>query len=139
MSDVHILAIDLAKNEVLWRYQHPERHFPFYASAAVAGDTVVIAGRDKIVHALEAGTGKARWTVPTRARIDASPVVLGDRVFVGGESGVLYALDLATGKVRWQFETGSGIAASATLARGRLVLGTVDGTVYCLGQKRKAS
>ena len=32
---VHLLAVDLDAGTVAWRYQHPERKFPFYASPAV--------------------------------------------------------------------------------------------------------
>ena len=47
-------ALNLTTHRVLWRYEHPERHFPFYSSAAVADGKVVIGGRDKIVHCLDA-------------------------------------------------------------------------------------
>ncbi len=56
---------------------------------------MVLGGRDKMVHALEAKTGKPLWTFTTRARVD---FVAGDRVFVGSSGGRVYGLDLASGK-----------------------------------------
>ena len=133
-----VLAVDLGQSEVVWRYEHPSRKFPFYASAALAGDLVIAAGRDKMVHGLDGATGEARWTFPTRGRIDASPVVLpdpklGSRVFVGGESGVLYALKVASGEEVWRFETGSSLGASPAIGQNRLVISSMDGAVYCFG------
>jgi hypothetical protein len=57
-----VLAVDLATKRVLWRYKNPERQFPFYASAAVAADRVVLGGRDKRVHALDRNTGALKWS-----------------------------------------------------------------------------
>ena len=72
-------------------------------SAAVAGDRVVVGGRDKLVHCLNAKTGKSIWTFATRARVDSSPAIAGYRVYVGSNDGLFYVLDLATGKKVWQF------------------------------------
>ena len=33
-----VLAVDLKTHKVVWRYKHPDRNFPFYSSAAIAGD-----------------------------------------------------------------------------------------------------
>ena len=78
---------------MLWRYSNPDRKFPFYSSASVVGGRVVLGGRDKIVHAIDAATGKKAWTFETRARIDASPAVAGGRVYIGSGDGRFYVLD----------------------------------------------
>ena len=66
-------------HKILWQYKNPDRVFPFYSSAAVSGERIVLGGRDKLVHELERQTGKATWTFPTRARVDSSPAVAGGR------------------------------------------------------------
>jgi outer membrane protein assembly factor BamB len=132
------LAVDLDGGKVLWRYEHPVRKFPFYSSPALAGEsggTVVFGGRDKLVHALDAATGKARWTFSARSAVDASPAVLGNRVFAADKSGQLFALDVATGRPLWRFDAGAGIEASPAIAAGRLVIGATDGSLYCFGAK----
>ena len=83
-----------------WTYRHRAREMPFYSSAAVATDRIVVGGRDRIVHCLARSTGKALWTFATRARVDSSPLVVDGRVFVGSSDGNLYELDLATGPRR---------------------------------------
>ena len=128
-----VLAVDVGAGALRWRYEHPERHFPFYASAAVAGDTVIVAGRDKLVHALDRETGEARWTFRARARFDASPAVAGNRVYVGNADGRLYVLDLETGEKVFEFHAGAAIMGSPAIAGGRIVFGTQDGTLFVLG------
>ncbi len=126
-----VLAVDLDKHRVLWRYEHPERKFPYYASAAVTEEYAVIGGRDKMIHLLDRETGKARWTWNSGARIDSSPVVVGDRIFAGSKTGEVFALDAATGEPVWKFETGSAIVSSPAVAAKKLVIASLDGVVYC--------
>jgi eukaryotic-like serine/threonine-protein kinase len=128
-----VLAVDLDARKFLWRYRHAERNFPFYASAAVANGRVFVGGRDKMVHGLDAATGKAIWTFTTRARVDSSPAVAGGIVWVASNDGRLYALDAASGKSVWEFDAGGPLSASPAIAGGRLVIGSQDGTVFCLG------
>lgn len=128
-----VLAVDVAARTIAWRYRHPDRAFPFYSSAAVAGDRVFVGGRDKMVHAVAASTGKGLWTFASRARVDSSPVVSAGRVYVGSNDGRLYVLDAATGKRVSDFEAGAPLSASPAVAAGRLVIGAQDGRVYCLG------
>jgi outer membrane protein assembly factor BamB len=126
-----VVAVDMAKRAVRWRYAHPTRSFPFYASAAVTADRVIVGGRDKLVHALNRSTGKPVWTFTTRARVESSPLVAGNRVFVGSNDGVLYGLDLASGKKVWEFVAGAPLSASPAAAGGALVIGSQDGVLYC--------
>ena len=128
-----VLGIDLKHTEILWNYEPPKGGFPFYASAAVTNDVVIVGGRDKRVHALKPQTGEPLWTYPTKARVDSSPVIVGNRVILGTAGGVIYALDLNTGKPVWQFVTGSSIVASPCVAGGKLVIGSDDGVLYCFG------
>ncbi len=130
-----VKGIDLEALRVDWTYQHPVRSFPFLSSAAATERIVVIGGRDKMVHALDPATGRARWVFATQGRVDGSPVIVGERVFVGSADGILYALDLETGAEEWRFEAGAGFYASPAIADGVLVIGTDDGMVYCLGAK----
>jgi hypothetical protein len=118
---------------VRWRYEHPVRKFPFYASPAVADGLVVIGGRDKIVHGLDAATGQAKWTYAAGSRIDSSTVITGERAFLATTGGEVLALDLATGERVWTFESGSSFTASPAVAQGRLVISSLDGMVYAFG------
>ena len=109
--DYEVLAVDLETRTVAWRYRHPEREFPFYSSAALAGGRVVVGGRDKIVHAIDPDTGRAAWTFTAQARVDSSPAVAGSQIFVGskgylGTNGRGEGLGLLPGE-RWAAYSGT--------------------------------
>ena len=128
-----VLALDLKQKTIAWRYEHPDRHFPFYASAALANNVIVVGGRDRMVHAIDAQTGESKWTYMTRARVDSSPVIAGGRVYVGSSDGRFYVFDLMKGSKLWEFDTGSALSASPAVAGGRIVIGSQDGRVICFG------
>lgn len=138
--DNEVLAVDWKNEELLWRYSHPEKDFPFYSSAAVTDDVVVIGGRDKLLHALDPATGESRWTFPTRSRVDPSPVIAGDRVFALSGNGDLHVLELGSGKELWRYEIAAPVVASPAVGADYLVVSTDDGEVLAFSpsQARRA-
>lgn len=130
--DNEVLSVNLAQKQIMWRYEHPQRKFPFYSSAAVTRDRVVIGGRDKMVHGLTLD-GKAVWTFATRARVESSPAIAGSRVYVGSNDGRFYVLSLNDGTKLWEFDAGAPLSASPAIANGRIVIGSQDGRLYCFG------
>jgi outer membrane protein assembly factor BamB len=130
--DNEILSVSLNERRVAWRYQHPQRKFPFYSSAAVTATRIVVGGRDKLVHGLSPA-GKAVWTFATRARVESSPAIAGGRVFVGSNDGRFYVLGLTNGAKLWEFNAGSPLSASPAIANGRVIIGSQDGRLYCFG------
>jgi eukaryotic-like serine/threonine-protein kinase len=130
--DNEVLGVNLAERKIAWHYEHPQRKFPFYSSAAVTSTRLVIGGRDKMVHGLTLA-GKAVWTFATRARVESSPAIAGDRVFVGSNDGRFYVLNLTSGAKLWEFNAGAPLSASPAIANGRIVIGSQDGKLYCFG------
>ena len=128
-----VLSVNLQSRQLVWRYENKQRQFPFYSSAALADGKVVLGGRDKLVHCLDAKTGKALWTFTTRARVDSSPAVAGGRVYIGSNDGRFYVLQLTTGAKVWEFEAGAALSASPAIAEGKVVIGAQDGRLYCFG------
>jgi eukaryotic-like serine/threonine-protein kinase len=139
---MQVLCIGWRDMKLLWTYQNPERQFPYYSSPALypagAGGkgTVVVGGRDKLIHAIALESGKLLWSFPTKARIDASPVIVGKRVLAAGLDGNLYMLDVEDGKEVWTFQGGAGFAASPAVGAGRLVISNQDGLVHCFDLRR---
>src|SRR5918996_5861911 len=121
-----VLSVDLQKQQIVWEYEHPTRKFPYYSSAAVTANRVVLGGRDKLVHGLTLD-GKAAWTFTTRARVESSPAIAGGRVYVGSNDGRFYVLDLAKGTKLWEFNAGGAVSASPAIANGRVVVGDQNG------------
>jgi outer membrane protein assembly factor BamB len=130
--DNEVLGVSLGKRQIVWRYEHPQRKFPYYSSAAVSASRVVLGGRDKLVHGLTVG-GKSVWTFATRARVESSPAIAGGRVFVGSNDGRFYVLGLTNGAKLWEFNAGAPLSASPAIANGRIVIGSQDGRLYCFG------
>ena len=128
-----VIAVDLKAKRVVWRYEHPTLKFPYNSSVALSGTRVIVGGRDKLIHGIDAATGAAVWTLPTKARVESSPAIVGNRAIVGSNDGRLYIADVASGKELWQFNAGGGVATSPAVASGRIVIGTLDGQVICLG------
>lgn len=126
-----ILRIALDTGEIAWRYRHPKRRFPFFASAALTEDSVIIGGRDKMVHALSSKTGEPLWTYTAKSRIESSAAIVGRHAFLGTIRGLFIALDIKTGESVWEFATGSPIVASPSVSDGRIYIGTEDGILYC--------
>jgi outer membrane protein assembly factor BamB len=129
------LAIDWKKPAIAWTFEAARRQQPFFASAAVTDDLVVVGSRDKMVHALNRKDGKEAWSFATQGKVDSSPVIAGKRVYAGSLDGHLYVLDLAKGTQIQKLKLGKGIAASPAIGRNSLVIGTREGTLYCLGKK----
>jgi len=130
-----MLGIDLAKKRIDWTFEAPKRKQPFYSSAAVTDDLVIVGSRDKKVWAIDRKTGNAKWEWATDGRVDSSPAVVGNRVFVGSLDKMLYVLDVNKGTKVQDFELDAGVIGSPAIGGGCVVLGTEKGTVYCFGAK----
>src|SRR6202021_3062865 len=89
-------CFNLKTKKPLWHYENPARPFPFFSSAAVVGGKIILGGRDKFVHCLDAKTGKELWNVQTKSRVESSPAVVDGRVYIGSNDGRFYGLDDST-------------------------------------------
>jgi outer membrane protein assembly factor BamB len=103
----------------------------------VAGGSVYLASIDEHrVIAVEAASGKVRWSYTVGGRVDTPPTVSGGLVIFGSADGYVYCLNAASGKLAWRF-----LAAPADrriLAFGQLEsvwpvhgsVAVVDGVAY---------
>jgi eukaryotic-like serine/threonine-protein kinase len=130
-----LLAIDIRKAEVLWRFKNTHE-FPFFSSPAVTEDRVVIGARDKRVHCFDRATGKELWDFTARGKVDSSPAIARDNVIAGSDDGRVYILALQDGKELWSYEIGSPVDGSPAVSDGMFVIGAGDGVLYSFGAKR---
>ena len=102
-----VLALDLRKRDVIWRYSQPDSRFPYYSSAALDGGRVILGGRDKVVHAIDAATGKVLSAKRAGRLLEASARLNGEGVVV------TLLLLAAMGWLRWRltFDTDGAEAA----------------------------
>jgi outer membrane protein assembly factor BamB len=91
---------------------------------------------DGKVYALDAATGRQRWTFFTDGPIRLAPAVWKQRVYVASDDGYLYCLTANDGRLVWKFRGGASDRmvlgndrmTSAWPARGGPVI--LDGVVY---------
>jgi outer membrane protein assembly factor BamB len=69
----------------------------------VLGETVVVGSANRVVVALDAGSGAVRWRVSTGDAPRTSPMLVGDVVVLGTQSQLL-ALNKDTGALVWERE-----------------------------------
>jgi outer membrane protein assembly factor BamB len=93
----------------------------FYATAALAYDTVYIGGTGGGIYAFDLRNGGQRWSYATSGYVYSSPAVWRDMVYEGSYDGTFYALNAANGHLVWKFSAGAPISGSPTV---------VDGIIY---------
>ena len=159
--DGNFYALDAASGQQLWKFPtQGERRFagkhlhgaepagevmpdPFdvyLSSPVVDADLVYFGSGDGNVYALEAATGRVRWSFRTGNVVHASPALANGLVYVGSWDSYFYALDARTGAERWRFKTGEdpavsnqvGIQSSAVVAGDTVYFGCRDSNLYAL-------
>ncbi|MHB1034918.1 MAG: outer membrane protein assembly factor BamB family protein [Pirellulales bacterium] len=100
------------------------------------GELIFVSGSDGAVRALDAATGKPRWTAYTGGPVRYSPAIWKGRVYVGSGDGWVYAFEAATGRTLWRFRAApaerkipiyGSLCSTWPVASGVLV---EDGVVY---------
>ncbi|MFB6142595.1 MAG: PQQ-binding-like beta-propeller repeat protein [Halorientalis sp.] len=131
-----VLAVDAASGDVLWREDGGDP--PLWPrEVCVHGDTVYVAAvEEPAVVALDAASGRRRWTFsPREGEFGVRSLLVQPRehspVLYAGGDGAVYALDPATGRTDWRREV-FGTVAHLALGLPSLVAVTETGEVYAL-------
>ena len=118
----HIYAIDAATGQEFWHYKHKMGPIATYCcgpnnrGVAISGDTLYMGTLDAKLVALDAKTGKVKWSTdiadPDKGYSETmAPVVVDGKVLIGtngGEYGIrgfVKAFDASSGKLLWTFNT----------------------------------
>jgi outer membrane protein assembly factor BamB len=140
--DGRLYAFDLSTGAERWRFDTQgatlkSQDYGFdrrsiQSSPAVAGGTVFVGARDGFLYAVDAGTGKLRWTVDHKISwINSSPAVADNVVFAGSsDAQFLQAVDAATGKELWRARCANTVWGSPTIAGNVIYWGDGDGVVH---------
>ena len=130
-----VVAYDADSGRIVWRRTTGLNE----SSPLVAGGLVYVGDWDGKIWALDARTGRTRWTLRTGGRIKGSPALSGGRVYVGDYDGGLYAVNARTGRLAWRASAqprlgGRGAFYSTpAVGYGRVFIGNTDGKVYAYG------
>lgn len=110
------------------------RHIgPTESSPLVVAGTVYVGDWTGRVWALDAATGRTRWTTRLHGAIKGSLALAGSRLYVGTYSGDVVALAARSGRVVWQAHGLGSVYSSPAIAYGRVYVGSLDGGVYAFG------
>jgi outer membrane protein assembly factor BamB len=102
--DAHVYAIDAATGARKWDY--PTSKSWVIGTPAVRDGVVYVGTSDSArFMALDAKSGRLRFSFDAKAYIFSSAALAGDLAYVGDHNGRLYAIDVKTGKLAWQFQT----------------------------------
>ena len=146
--DGFLHAVDAATGAVAWKHDiagdAPEAPPGFVQKQAVIGDNaarprtaasdgstvfVPIFDQSRVV-AVDAATGKRRWSFQAKGWIYGEPTVAGDDLFFTSQDKKLYCLDKATGKPRWDFPTKWRVESGVAVRDGAVYFGSCDGFFY---------
>jgi len=106
-------------------WPHPKREKPRVRfddafQVAVAGGTVTFgSSADGRVLALDAATGRVRWTFNTGGAVRLAPSVWQGRVYFGSDDGWVYCLAAADGRLVWKHR--AALEGGQVVGHGRLV------------------
>ena len=114
-------------NELLWKYMTES----YYGSSPAVVDGVVYICGIYDINAIDAFTGKLRWTSPRGGGM-SGPAVADGVVFVGSSDKNVYALDSSNGDILWQYSTRGIVYSSPAVAYGVVYAGSWDQNFYAL-------
>ncbi|MEV4318019.1 PQQ-binding-like beta-propeller repeat protein [Actinocrispum sp. NPDC049592] len=116
-----------------WAFAYPKTGVVAKSQPAVVGDTVYFGGPDMKFYAVDARSGRTKWTFDLRSVDPAlravldGPAVARGKVFFGDSGGYVYALDQRDGKLVWAKDTEphqAGIHTSSPMYHdGRIYIG----------------
>jgi outer membrane protein assembly factor BamB len=102
--DAHVYALDATSGRKKWDY--PTSKSWVNGTPAVRDGTVYVGTSDTSrFMALDARTGRLRFSYTAGAYIFSSAALAGDLAYFGSHDGRLYAVDAKTGALAWQFQT----------------------------------
>jgi outer membrane protein assembly factor BamB len=122
--DRKVYAVDLASGQVRWS----SRLSGLVAGGVlVLGDTVYAASArpEGRLYALDAGTGRRLWRVPT-GPVSAPLALVGNTLIAATLDGRVLGVDPSTGNVRWRRKVGVARVAAAPADSAAFILATVD-------------
>jgi outer membrane protein assembly factor BamB len=130
-----VIAFAAGFGEIRWR----TKIGPTESSPLVADGLVYVGDWRGRVYALDATTGRVRWTFQGQGRIKGAVARSGNRLYVGTYDGYLYALQAKTGKLIWRTKSQDRLGgrgqfySTPAIAYGRVYIGSTDGKVYSFG------
>jgi outer membrane protein assembly factor BamB len=124
-----VYAVRTGDGKVVWK-----RNLDNDVTGPAYADGLVYVGQyDGDFAALDARTGKERWSFDPHSHIESSPLVVGGDVYFGDDDGYLWAVNGGTGKVAWKVDLGAPVKASPSFHDGIVYVGDYAGRIHAVG------
>ena len=132
-----VFALEASSGDELWTYDIPrgsrdELWANLRAAPVVVAGMAYVGSFNGSMYALDAATGKLRWSYETGDVISWPAVVVQDTVYFGSKDSRVYALDAATGVLRWSYQTAEELWVGPIVAGGLVYQGPGDPYLYAL-------
>ncbi|HTS74380.1 MAG TPA: PQQ-binding-like beta-propeller repeat protein [Gaiellaceae bacterium] len=130
-----VVALNAQTGKTVWRAEIGATE----SSPLVVNGVVYVGSRNNRVYALDAKTGRVRWTYTTGGEVKGAGAYIAGTVYFGSYDGHVYALNARNGKLRWRASAESRLGGRGTfyanpaIAYGRVYIGATDGVVYSFG------
>lgn len=136
-QDQKVYAIDSATSALKWTAPVDKE---IWGSPRLSSDgkMLYIASLDGILHGIETGSGRERWSRNVGWRVESTPAVGRDgSVYVGSAFGTVSAIDGKTGAERWKFsiddpERSADASPLLSADEKTLYTGSSGGRLYAL-------
>ncbi len=115
--------------KVVWEVQD---NSDIGTAAILAKDVVYYANTAGVVKALDAVSGKLRWSYATSGKIFSTPAIDKGLLVVGSSDDNIYCLDVRHGKLVWKVKAEKSVLASPTIYKGIVYVGSSDGIFRAL-------
>jgi polyvinyl alcohol dehydrogenase (cytochrome) len=118
------LTVDSVRHlQLKWAFGFPGASRAF-SQPAVAEGVVFVGSEGGKVYALDARSGRIRWSFGAGSSVRTGFVIGGGLIYFGDQHGAVYALEASSGRLRWKAQADSHPAAMITgtpqLWKGRL-------------------
>jgi len=98
----------------------------------VAGGCVLVGTLAGVVYAIDAESGRDRWTFRAGGAVLHSCAADGGLVFFGSADGKIYAVRIADGVLAWTVPTGAAVWNAPAIHAGTVFVGGRDGRLYAI-------
>ncbi|MDX6476146.1 MAG: hypothetical protein QOH95_1657, partial [Gaiellaceae bacterium] len=134
-QDGEVVAFERRTGAIRWR----RTVGPTETSPLVVHGLVYVGDWSGRVTALDAGTGRTRWTYRAGGALKSSPTLAGGLVVIGAYDGHVYALAARTGRLVWRASSQPRLGSQGSFystpaaAYDRIYIGSTDGKMYSFG------
>ena len=142
--DGSLNAVSLADGKPRWRYAveytTPDSSDTFASyiqesSPCVSNGMVYVGDLNGTLHAVDARTGKVKWTFKTDGEIKSSPNCYDNRIYFGSYDTYLYCLAADTGELIWKFATEGPVHSTPSISQGKVFVSGCDETFRAIDVK----